>query len=106
MVNEAHPRCEGRQCAERPDGTPEYMLYYGQPRVSPDTAVVMYEAKRLRIARAANDAAAEQWARHVVPYEFGVTVAGRQYLAAPMVLHRGRLLIWESSPGVALRNTV
>jgi hypothetical protein len=93
-------------CRERPTGTTEYLLSYGQPRVSPDVGVVMYEARRLRAERDDGDGAAVEWARDVVPYEFGLTYAGRQYLAAPMVLRRGGLVIWESSPGMALRAAV
>jgi len=95
-----------REHVKRPADMTEYVLSYGQPRVSPDAGVVIYEAKRLRAECADNDDAAVQWARDVVPYECGLTFVGRQYLAAPMVLRRGQVIIWESLPGMALRAAV
>jgi hypothetical protein len=82
----------------------EYVLIYGQPRLSTEDGDVIYEAKRLR-AKHAGDSAAIGWAAGLVPCESGLTHAGKQYPAVPMVLRCGRSVVWESRPGMALRVT-
>ena len=85
----------------------EYVLTYGQPRLSTGNSAAIYEKRFVRVTRS-DDGSAIRWAREIVPFEFGLTHSDRQYLAAPMVL---RLLapgaeatvIWESEPGMSLR---
>ncbi len=65
-------------------------------------AGVSYETKRRR-AEHADDNAAILWAHEAVPHECGLVYVGKRYLGSPMVLRRGRALVWECEPGMALR---
>jgi hypothetical protein len=83
----------------------EYLLVYGQPRLSSHVPSVIYEAKRLRATHPC-DTHAIRWARDEVPHLHGISKAEAAYPAAPMVLWRvgptKRELVWESQPGMAL----
>jgi hypothetical protein len=83
----------------------EYLLIYGQPRLSSHAPPVIYEAKRLRATHPC-DAQAIHWARDEVPHLHGIPKAEAAYPAGPMVLWRveptSRKLVWESRPGMAL----
>ncbi len=76
----------------------EYPLTYGQPRPSLDGIGIIYETKGLR-AEHPDDSAAMRWAREVVPYERGLTLAASKYTAAPIELWRGREIVWRHAPG-------
>lgn len=79
-----------------------YLLDCGRPRCSDDGAGIIYERTRVG-AEFAADGAAIRWAREIIPHELGLTHRGEAFLAAPMVLRRGRVLVWEVRPGLALR---
>ena len=84
----------------------EYLLIYGQPRLSANAPPVIYEAKRLQ-AEHPDDDTAICWARDEVPRLYGVPEVAADYLAAPMVLWRieparREVVVWESRPGMAL----
>jgi hypothetical protein len=79
----------------------EYVLIYGQPRPSSEGAGVIYEAKRRR-AKHLGDSTAIGWATGMTPDDGGLTQVGKRYPAVPMVLRRGRTVVWECRPGMAL----
>jgi hypothetical protein len=73
----------------------KYLLVYDQPRLAPDASSVVFEIKRIS-TEWPNDAAAERWAREVVPRAHGLTHSGRHYPARPIELRQGRLILWSN----------